>query len=54
MEEMELTMNLFQVDAFTKAPFTGNPAAVCVLDSFPSDGWMLNFALEMNLSLIHI
>ena len=47
---MELTMNLFQVDAFTKAPFTGNPAAVCVLDSFPSDGWMLNFALEMNLS----
>lgn len=43
-------MNLFQVDAFSKRPFGGNPAAVCVLDSFPSDDWMLKFAGEMNLS----
>lgn len=43
-------MNLFQVDAFTDQPFGGNPAAVCLLDSFPSDDWMLRFAQEMNLS----
>ncbi|MCR5258612.1 MAG: PhzF family phenazine biosynthesis protein, partial [Desulfovibrio sp.] len=25
-------MKLYVVDAFTKEPFRGNPAAVCVLD----------------------
>ena len=43
-------MNLFQVDAFTSEPFAGNPAAVCLLDEFPSDDWLMNFAGEMNLS----
>src|SRR4051812_16535590 len=39
-----------QIDAFTDTPFTGNPAAVCVLDSPADSQWMQNVALEMNLS----
>lgn len=39
-----------QVDAFTVTPFTGNPAAVCVL-SQPGDAvWMQQVACEMNLA----
>jgi PhzF family phenazine biosynthesis protein len=41
---------LFQVDAFTDAPFRGNPAAVCGLDAPGDDAWMLAVAAEMNLS----
>lgn len=41
---------IFQVDAFTREPFKGNPAGVCLCDKFPSESWMLGFALEMNLS----
>lgn len=39
-----------QVDAFTDAPFTGNPAAVCLLKEPMSDQWMQKVAMEMNLS----
>jgi PhzF family phenazine biosynthesis protein len=39
-----------QVDAFTNTPFSGNPAAVCVLPDQQDDGWMQNVAQEMNLS----
>jgi PhzF family phenazine biosynthesis protein len=38
------------VDAFTETPFTGNPAAVLVLDETPSDEWMAAVARETNLS----
>ncbi|MEL6165477.1 MAG: PhzF family phenazine biosynthesis protein [Cyanobacteria bacterium J06628_3] len=41
---------IIQVDAFTNKPFSGNPAAVCVLESPQSDEWMQNVAKEMNLS----
>jgi PhzF family phenazine biosynthesis protein len=41
---------LSTVDAFTDAPFRGNPAAVCVLDRTPDDEWMQRLAAEMNLS----
>jgi PhzF family phenazine biosynthesis protein len=41
---------LFHVDAFTDRPFSGNPAAVCVLPSWPADGWLQSVAREMNLS----
>ncbi len=41
---------IFQVDAFASAPFTGNPAAVCVLAEAASDDWMQHVAAEMNLS----
>ncbi len=44
-------MRLLQVDAFTDAPFRGNPAAVCFLDSSERDNaWLQNVASEMNLS----
>ena len=38
------------VDAFTHEPFRGNPAAVCVLEHEPDEGWMRRVAREMNLS----
>ncbi len=41
---------IVQVDSFTSTPFTGNPAAVCVLNGPADETWMKNVALEMNLS----
>ena len=40
----------YQVDAFSKSPFGGNPAAVCILKSWPSDSVLLKIAAENNLS----
>ena len=39
-----------QIDAFTDEPFTGNPAAVCLLDEPRDEQWMQAVAAEMNLS----
>jgi predicted PhzF superfamily epimerase YddE/YHI9 len=41
---------LYQVDAFTAEPFSGNPAAVCLLDEPKDAAWMQSVAREMNLS----
>lgn len=41
---------IVQVDAFTSKPFTGNPAAVCILHDLPADWWLQDVAREMNLS----
>jgi PhzF family phenazine biosynthesis protein len=41
---------IFQVDAFTKKPFGGNPAGVCILPGPGDTGWMQTVAKEMNLS----
>jgi PhzF family phenazine biosynthesis protein len=38
------------IDAFTDRPFAGNPAAVCLLDEWPSDEWLQRVGGEMNLS----
>ncbi|MEZ5333154.1 MAG: PhzF family phenazine biosynthesis protein [Thermoanaerobaculia bacterium] len=43
-------MKIYQVDAFTDQPFSGNPAAVCPLPSARSAEWMQAVAAEMNLS----
>ena len=43
-------MKQYLVDAFTDKVFSGNPAAVCVLDAWPDDQLMKNIALENNLS----
>ena len=43
-------MRQFIVDAFTEKIFGGNPAAVCVVDKFPSESLMQNIARENNLS----
>ncbi|MDO8446553.1 MAG: PhzF family phenazine biosynthesis protein [Deltaproteobacteria bacterium] len=41
---------IFQVDAFTNRPFSGNPAAVCILSESKDELWMQDVAKEMNLS----
>jgi len=41
---------MYQVDAFTDRLFSGNPAAVCPLDFWPSDDILQNIASENNLS----
>jgi len=41
---------LFHVDAFTDRAFNGNPAAVCLLDSWLDDEWLRQVAAESNLS----
>lgn len=43
-------MKIYQVDAFSDAPFRGNPAAVCILSAPVEDAWMRSVAMEMNLS----
>lgn len=46
----EEKMKQYIVDAFTDHVFSGNPAAVCVMDEWPSEEWMMNMAAENNLS----
>ena len=43
-------MKQYIVDAFTDRLFSGNPAAVCVADSFPGDRLMQDIAAENDLS----
>ena len=43
-------MKQYIVDAFTSEPFAGNPAAVCVMEEWPSDDAMMKLAMENNLS----
>ena len=43
-------MKQYIVDAFTSEPFSGNPAAVCVMEKWPSDESMMKLAMENNLS----
>jgi len=43
-------MKQYIVDAFTNQPFSGNPAAVCVMDRWPSEESMMMLAMENNLS----
>jgi predicted PhzF superfamily epimerase YddE/YHI9 len=43
-------LKFWQVDAFADVPFSGNPAAVFVLDDAIDDALMQNIAKEMNLS----
>lgn len=41
---------LYHVDAFSKKPFAGNPAAVCLLEETIGDSVLQSIAAEMNLS----
>ncbi len=43
-------MKQYIVDAFTDKPFSGNPAAVCVMDRWPEEDFMMKLAMENNLS----
>jgi PhzF family phenazine biosynthesis protein len=46
-------MRIGIIDAFTDRPFSGNPAAVCLLDTdaWPEEAWMRQVAAEMNLPM---
>lgn len=41
-------LELHLIDAFADGPFTGNPAAVVLLDAVRTDAWMQRVAMEMN------
>ena len=45
-----MKQTIYQVDAFASEIFTGNPAAVCILDSWLPDKVMQQIAMENNLS----
>jgi len=45
-----VSVPIYQVDAFTEKPFSGNPAGVCLLSKPRDPTWMQNVAKEMNLS----
>ena len=45
-----MALNITVVDAFTDRAFSGNPAAVTVIDAFPEDARMQAVASEMNLA----
>ncbi len=45
-----MTLPFYQVDAFTRTRFTGNPAAVCLIDgAWPADDLLQAIAAENNL-----
>jgi len=43
-------MQYYVVDAFTDRLFSGNPAGVCLLETWPDDAVMQSIAMENNLS----
>ena len=45
-----MELQLYQVDAFCKELFSGNPAAVCPLTAWPTDALMQQIAAENNLA----
>lgn len=45
-----MNIPIYQVDAFTSEVFSGNPAAVCIIEEWLDDNIMQSIALENNLS----
>lgn len=45
-----MSMKMYVVDAFTDELFQGNPAAVCLVQQWPSDELMKNIAMENRFS----
>jgi PhzF family phenazine biosynthesis protein len=45
-----MELPIYQIDAFASAPFRGNPAAICPLDSWLPDALMQSIAEENNLA----
>ena len=39
-------MKQYIVDAYTDKPFSGNPAAVCVMDKWPKEDFMMKLAIR--------
>jgi len=46
----DMRIPIYQVDAFTSEIFSGNPAAVCILESWINDNLLQSIASENNLS----
>lgn len=42
------TQPIVLIDAFSSSAFSGNPAGVCLMDTFPDQKWMQAVAIEMN------
>ncbi|MEZ4705530.1 MAG: PhzF family phenazine biosynthesis isomerase [Bdellovibrionota bacterium] len=47
---MKSSKVIYHVDSFTKEPFAGNPAGVCIMEEKKDSQWMQKIASEMNLS----
>ena len=47
---MERTLKQYVVDAFTDKVFAGNPAAVCVMNTWLPDEHLMKITRENNLS----
>jgi len=45
-----MSIPYYQVDTFTSRLFSGNPAGVCLLTDWPSDGMLQSIATENNLA----
>jgi PhzF family phenazine biosynthesis protein len=45
-----MEIEIYQIDAFCRELFSGNPAAVCPLTAWPEDKLMQNIAAENNLA----
>jgi PhzF family phenazine biosynthesis protein len=45
-----MSLPIYIVNTFSFGPFTGNPAAVCPLESWPADGLLQSVAAQNNLS----
>ena len=45
-----MNLRIYQVDAFAEKVFAGNPAAICLLNSWLDDTMLQNIAIENNLS----
>lgn len=45
-----MSLTIYQVDAFTSRPFSGNPAGVCLTEQPLPDNRMQSIAAEMNLA----
>jgi PhzF family phenazine biosynthesis protein len=45
-----MSVPLYQIDAFSREAFGGNPAAVCLLERAADPTWMQRVAAEMNLA----
>jgi PhzF family phenazine biosynthesis protein len=45
-----MEIEIYQIDAFCRELFSGNPAAVCPLASWPADALMQSIAAENNLA----
>src|SRR5690349_2254105 len=46
-----MTIPLYRVDAFADRPFSGNPAAVCILPAWGEPRWLQAVARELNLPM---